>query len=618
MRGSRLVVAPFVFVMLLHCASNDAQDQDGEGPAASHTAASCAARWNPAWQQGPDASNTWVEVGISGGTVVSAYLEVVGVAVVPLQQRGGTWVGAPRSRIETGAWVVVHATNATGERAQTQVFGYLSESQPLGACASACVPSCRARACGGDGCGGSCGTCAAGQTCVDGACYGGGDVGGTCWSPAWHQTTDANNWWAEYATADAGVTSASLEVVGGRTVPLALTWDAWIGPTGARIETGAEVVLHAAKGTTTARTRPFKYLVDKRPSIVCPGDDGAPGVRMVGRGDTSDPARPKFGWPGARIIARFTGTAVSVKLDEESLYVGPSRWDVIVDGVRTSTLTPAPGVGTYTLATGLPDTMHTVELYRRTEGMIGTTQFLGYTFPNGGQLLSPPAPPTRRIEFLGDSTTNGHGNECTSPDQPFSGATQNERMAFSGIVARELGADHHDISVSGKGVYVNYHRADTVVFDQLFMRAMPNDPAPPWDFARFSPDVVWMNLGGNDWDQESLETPAPDLTAYTNKYAALVELVRSKYPTAHFFCSVTSSLNDVYPVGWNVLTSQRAAVTNVVNARVAAGDTKIYRYEFARATRDRDLTGCAYHTNLALHRRMADEVLAQIKAKTGW
>lgn len=33
-----------------------------------------------------------------------------------------------------------------------------------------CIPDCQARACGSDGCGGSCGSCAQGETCTDGLC----------------------------------------------------------------------------------------------------------------------------------------------------------------------------------------------------------------------------------------------------------------------------------------------------------------------------------------------------------------------------------------------------------------------------------------------------------------
>jgi lysophospholipase L1-like esterase len=293
------------------------------------------------------------------------------------------------------------------------------------------------------------------------------------------------------------------------------------------------------------------------------------------------------------------------------------------------TLAPAAGVGTYTLATGLADTEHLIELYRRTEGKVGVTQFLGYEFPNGGQLLSPPLAPPRRIEFVGDSTTNGYGNECTAPTQSFSGATQNERLAFSGIAAHDLDADHHDISFSGKGVLLNYTRSDAVVFDELYPRAMPGAAAPAWAFAEPAPHVVWITLGGNDWDQDRSTIPwasAPDVAQFTSKYVALAALVRSKYPDAHVFVAIAPSLNDDYPydvvnaanVSWKALTNMRSAVASVVATRAAAGDTKIYAYEFTRADHDADLTGCSYHANLALHRRMADEVLVQVRAKTGW
>jgi hypothetical protein len=185
-------------------------------------------------------------------------------------------------------------------------------------------------------------------------------------------------------------------------------------------------------------------------------------------------------------------------------------------------------------------------------------------------------------------------------------------------VAHDLGADHHDISYSGRGVLLNYTRSNPVVFDQLFPRSMPDSVTPVWDFTSFTPDVVWMNLGGNDWDQGGPSTLPPDLTAFTNKYIALATLVRSKYPNAHIFCSITPSLNDVYPVGWNALTNMRVAIANVVRARAAAGDAKIYAYEFARANYRADLSGCDHHGNLELNRRMADEVIAQITSKTGW
>jgi lysophospholipase L1-like esterase len=343
----------------------------------------------------------------------------------------------------------------------------------------------------------------------------------------------------------------------------------------------------------------------------------------VGRRDATDPLHPRFGWAGARIIAHFTGTDVTVTLDEHSRFSGPSRWDILVDGNRTSTLAPANGTGTYAIAAGLAAAEHIIELYKRTEGDVGDTQFLGFAFPNGGQLLAPPPAPTRHIEFLGDSTSNGFGNECANAGETFSGATENERLAFPGLVAHDLDADHHDVSYSGRGVLLNYTRTDTIVFDQLFPRTTATVAVNDWLFTRFSPDVVWITLGGNDWDKETATTDPPDLTQFTNKYIALTALVRSKYPAAHVFCSIAASINDDYPVvspgvSWNALTNMRTALADVVTARASAGDTKLYTYEFTRANHDLELTGCAFHPGLALHRKMADEAIVQIKAKTMW
>jgi hypothetical protein len=45
-----------------------------------------------------------------------------------------------------------------------------------GACAPDCTPDCTGLVCGDDGCGGSCGTCGAGETCTAGACLCTGEV----------------------------------------------------------------------------------------------------------------------------------------------------------------------------------------------------------------------------------------------------------------------------------------------------------------------------------------------------------------------------------------------------------------------------------------------------------
>src|SRR5690242_8125169 len=57
-----------------------------------------------------------------------------------------------------------------------------------------------------------------------------------------------------------------------------------------------------------------------------------PAIRWVGRFDTSDPAKPKVAWPGARVIVRFSGTELKVKTSQTTGQNGTSHYDVIVDG----------------------------------------------------------------------------------------------------------------------------------------------------------------------------------------------------------------------------------------------------------------------------------------------
>lgn len=354
-----------------------------------------------------------------------------------------------------------------------------------------------------------------------------------------------------------------------------------------------------------------------------PGDADAepepapPGVRYVGRFDTSDPAGPRVAWPGARVVVRFAGTEARATLGEQVGFTGPSRYDVLVDGAFTKTVAPADGISDVVLADGLAAGTHVVELHRRTESFVGITQFRGFTFPNGGQLLAPPKAPARRLEFLGDSASNGYGVECANPNLGYSGATQNERKAFPALAALALGADHHDLGFAGKGLLRNYDADDDQVFGLLYPRTMPETVGSAWDFSTYHPDVVWITLGGNDYDNAG-NRPAPNLAAFETKYTELVTRVRTEHPLAQIVLAVAPSLTDDYPVGYAALTSVTTAVNDVRNARVAAGDPKVHVHVFTRADADVDLTGCEYHSNAAFHAKLALEVVAKVKAITGW
>jgi hypothetical protein len=357
-------------------------------------------------------------------------------------------------------------------------------------------------------------------------------------------------------------------------------------------------------------------------------DAGPAVVRFLGRFDMAAVGGPKVAWPGARIIARFNGTEVKATFADTMLFTdyGANRWEVFIDGAsRTILQLGRPGPTTYTLATALVPGPHTVELYKLTEGSVGTTQFQGFDFA-GGVLLPPPLPKTRHLQFLADSSSNGYGVDGVEPCD-FTAATQNERKSYPALLAQDLDADHHNLSASGKGITQNLFRPDPDVFPFIYQRVgisafTAGQPTKLWSAADYTPDVVWMALGGNDYgdDDDSNAPDPPAAGVFQTKYDELVATVRTQHPNAHIFCSVAPSLSDAFPTGYNTYTSVKTAAQSAVATRVGAGDTKIYFFEFTRSVfgAGGDTTACDGHVNIAKHRAMADEAKAVIKLKTGW
>jgi len=338
-----------------------------------------------------------------------------------------------------------------------------------------------------------------------------------------------------------------------------------------------------------------------------------PSVRFIGRFDTTPAAGPRTSFAAAQIVARFNGTEVKATFNDAKAYneYGGSRWEAIVDGVST-TFQLTRAVTTYTLATGLAPGDHLVELWKLSEASVGVSQFLGFEFP-GGALLAPPPARTRRMEFLGDSASNGYGVDG-APGCSFSGATQNAHKAYPALIAADLDADHHNLSTSGKGLYYNYSHSDTEVFSIIYPRTLAYSNTNLWSFASYTPDVVWMTLGGNDFAVPAQLPPAGQFQA---RYDAMVTTLRTKYPDAHIFCAVAASLSDSYPAGSNAYTNVKTTAQAVVAAKNGDGDAKIYFFDFARVIAG-ETNACDGHINASKHRKMADEAVTFIKTKTGW
>lgn len=363
------------------------------------------------------------------------------------------------------------------------------------------------------------------------------------------------------------------------------------------------------------------------PPAASPADEpsGPPAVGLVGRFDTRDPDAPLASWPGARIVARFEGDAVSVRLDETVVDEegGPSEWDVTMDGKLGAKLVLRAGTHDYVLAKGLAAGVHTVELYRRSEAQNGVTRFLGFDFEQG-KLLAPPRRPERRIEIVGDSQPAAFGVEGVwqGPDCPgadWASRYQNFHKSFGARLGETLAADVHGTVYSGKGIERNIWRPDKDTMPRIYGRANPLDPASSWDFKAFSPDAVVVMIGGNDF-AEGLprDTGTPSVDRFSQVFDAFVKELRAAHPNAHIFLALSPSLSDAEPAGRGTRTNVQAGIDAVVAERAAAGDARVYAVAPRVADVATELTGCDGHGNDAFHARVAAELAVVVRAKLGW
>lgn len=162
----------------------------------------CSPTFTPTFRQTTSANEWWAEYTVSGPGVQAVWLEVGG-RTVNLQPQWGKWVGSTGARVPRGTQVRLHARNNLNQTASTQPFAYLVNTSPATEPCGVCVPSCSDRACGDDGCGGTCGSCAANQACDAGVCTcvprcgtavcGSDGCGGICGTCPANQACDAGS-----------------------------------------------------------------------------------------------------------------------------------------------------------------------------------------------------------------------------------------------------------------------------------------------------------------------------------------------------------------------------------------------------------------------------------------
>ncbi|MBL7698513.1 MAG: hypothetical protein JNK79_10150 [Chitinophagaceae bacterium] len=328
-----------------------------------------------------------------------------------------------------------------------------------------------------------------------------------------------------------------------------------------------------------------------------------PKIQLTGRIASTDTACEIY-WPGSSVKTRFTGTSLKATLRCQRR---SNFFNVIVDGKDVSLLEIDSIKKTYTLADGLPNGEHTVELNRRTDFNDGTTWFYGFEYPDGAEVFDVPQH-KRTMEFYGNSITVGSAIEDENGTSGR-GTHTNNYLSYGALAARHFDANYYCIARSGIGLMVSW---STPIMPEIYDRLNPFDPNSRWDFSKSTPDIVVINLMQNDaalfempgYDQfkSRFGTKAPPPDTVVERYKNFVSRIRVVYPSAHIICAL-GSMGAVKPGSpWPGYIEKAVSQLN---------DKKVYPLIFSYINVDR-------HPNVEEHKKMADQLIGFIEKNIKW
>jgi hypothetical protein len=333
-------------------------------------------------------------------------------------------------------------------------------------------------------------------------------------------------------------------------------------------------------------------------------DADDPYIQYIGRFDFTNPKQPVYDWAGVRMCAKFEGTSCSVRLNDNV-----NEYAVIIDNYAPKLLHPDTAK-VYKVASGLADSVpHTIILQKRTESLVGKGEFLGFVLDKGRMLVKPDKRPDRRIEFIGNSITSAYGIEGDSVTCHFSPETENANMSYAAITSRALNADYSLVSYSGRGVVRNYGDSLKESVDPmpaLYDRTCFWNPTLKWDFTKWVPQAVVINLGTNDFTT----MPYPDKDVFQNAYRKLIERVRAQYPNVMMFCvcgpmAVGPTLSYIK----EVVAGQQ---------KLRSRDKDVFLVEVDRSNLKDSDWGCDYHPNITGANKIADILISAIRLRMNW
>lgn len=327
------------------------------------------------------------------------------------------------------------------------------------------------------------------------------------------------------------------------------------------------------------------------------GSGGAPAQlsdwQYYGRWDLSKAGKAITVNSGSHVTASFMGSGISAKFDS-----GGNTGDIPTVSIKIDDgeLVEKEIASTLELAKDLPVALHTVTLFVRgmsesqqrwTPPLVSSTVFTGFTVAGGN--IVPTARPTRlKMEFLGDSITEGVALQAAGPQgQTSQNWRTNGPRGYAAVTAMKMQAEWRQVGFGRQGLTIVGNGGVPKAQDAFnwFYSGVARDA--------WQPDIVVINQGTNDRGTSG--------ATFAPLYDSFLGLIRTAYPGAKIV-ALRPLVGDF-----------GAEISAQVAARKTAGDAKIFYVDTAGWTSNGDFTD-GVHPNQAGSVKIADKLVTALQA----
>lgn len=322
-----------------------------------------------------------------------------------------------------------------------------------------------------------------------------------------------------------------------------------------------------------------------------------------------------FSYTGKKLSMTVVGDGASTISGNDTNY---ARLAVYVDGERVIDDMINSPEKSYTIFESDKEKTVSVQIIKLSETAMSTLGIKPLELGEGGK-LSPAPEKTHKIEFIGDSITCGYGVDDEDPNHNFSTATEDVTKAYAYKTAQKLNADYSMFSTSGYGIISGYTSDDEKVTQQTIpqyyesmgfswnsFNNMLRPQDAEWDFSRYQPDLIVINLGTND--DSYCKSNGERQEEYSSAYVEFLKKVRKNNPTAHIICSVGIMGTRIYP----------AVEMAVYSYTKETGDENITAFKFEQQDGENDGLAADWHPTEATHEKASDKLVEYIRTVMSW